>query len=81
MWFGEELLKLAFCSQGYCQLIQENLDNVSCCKMKEKSISSDNGIPDITGRRTVPTMLVLDHISSLKEQPVGPQGEDIIVVV
>ena len=46
----KELLKLAFCSQGYCQLIQENLDNVSCCKMKEKSISSDNGILDITGR-------------------------------
>ena len=31
--------------------------------------------------RTVPTMLVLDHVSSLKEQPMGPQGEDIIVVV
>jgi len=46
----KELLKLAFCSQGYCHLIQENLDNVSCCKMKEKNISSDNGIPDITGR-------------------------------
>ena len=35
--------------------------------------------------RTVPTMLVLDHISSksgsLKEQSMGPQEEDIIVVV
>lgn len=35
--------------------------------------------------RTVPTMLVLDHMSSksgsLKEQSMGPQGEDIIVMV
>lgn len=28
--------------------------------------------------RTVPTMLVWISISSLKEQPAGPQGEDII---
>lgn len=74
MWFGERAIKTCFLFSGYCQLIQENLDNVSCCKMKEKSISSDNGIPDITGRRTVPTMLVLDHISSLEGTARGSTG-------
>lgn len=55
------------------QLIQENLDNVSCCKMKEKASHQIMEFQISLEGRTVPTMLVLDHISSLKEQPVGPQ--------
>lgn len=81
----KELLKLAFCSQGYCHLIQENLDNVSCCKMKEKISHQIMEFRISLEGRTVPTMLVLDHMSSksgsLKEQSMGPQGEDIIVMV
>lgn len=43
-------------------MIQENLDNVPCYKMEEKSVSSDNRIPGVTGR-TVGTVLVLSHVS------------------
>lgn len=60
---AKELLKLAFCFQGYCHVIQENLDNVFCYKMEEKSIPSYNGIANVIGRKNCSYHIIIDsHI-------------------
>lgn len=61
----KELLKLAFCFQGYCHVIQENLDTMSPNIKWRKRVSHHIvGFQMALEGRTVATTLVLTHISN-----------------
>lgn len=64
VYFGQRTIKTCILFPGLLSYDPKNLDNVSCCKMEVKNISSDNEIPDTLEGRTVATTLGLTHISN-----------------
>lgn len=64
VYFGQRTIKTCILFPGLLSYDPKNLDNVSCCKMEVKNISSDSEIPDALEGRTVATTLGLTHISS-----------------
>lgn len=64
VYFGQRTIKTCILFPGLLSYDPKNLDNVSCCKMEVKNISSDNEIPDALEGRTVATTVVLTHISN-----------------
>uniref|UniRef100_A0A9L0IUW8 COMM domain-containing protein 1 n=1 Tax=Equus asinus TaxID=9793 RepID=A0A9L0IUW8_EQUAS len=73
-------------SEGCCHMILENLDNVSCYKMEERISHQIKRFQMSLEGRTIATTLVLTHISNEnlwkpEGTALGPQGEEIIVVV